>query len=807
MLLNQDIKNLVQGVSQQPPILRRPEQLDEQLNGFSTEADGLQKRPPTVFIHKLHQKTQYKPLIHFVDRDSSEQYVMIFDGSSVYVYDLQGNSYTVSFEGNARNYIQNINPRSTLRCLTIADYTFVTNLTKKVAMTNDTTGNAWDTQGLLINVKSGQYGRTYSVTINGTQVASYQTPDGSASSHVHNIQTDYIVERLANQITGDEPVGGGDTVPVDYEPEATGWSVTKGTSWLYVYGQTAITSFEIKDNFNNQAAFGFHKTTQKFSNLPVSAPNGFTVQVKGEEGSEADDYYVKYSTADQVWKECARPGIPSTFDKSTMPHVLIRQFDNNNNPVFVFKEATWDIRETGDEDSNPIPSFVGHAINNLTYFRNRLGFLSDENIILTRTGDFFNFWMQSAVSVQDTDPIDLAVSDNKIATLYYAVPFDTELILFSKDAQFSLMSTNVLSPKDAYIPPAVTHFGASLKAAPVNAGRNIYFPAERNQYTTMREFFTAMDNTESKDVQDITAHVPNYIPNGVYKLIPSTIENILLSLTEGEEDAIYVYKYLFIDGQRQQASWSKWDMGDDIVGGDFVNSYFYIVIERNGWFCLERMSFAFNTKDNSYEPYRILLDSKQVYTVSSGAYDAINDETTLDVGTLVGDTYESDKQYSIVTNDMVYQTSTPGESNGSQEFILNGDYRNKKVTIGINYMFRIALSPLYVKQEGSTGYQAMVDGRLQLRQAWFNYSRSGGFDINVSIPDKRANFTYKFTSRELGTDTNVLGSMPFNTGKFKFPIQSQNTDCQISLSSDTPLPVNIVGAGWVGNYVRRTRLY
>ena len=66
MLLNQDIKNLVQGISQQPPILRRPEQLEEQLNGFSTEADGLQKRPPTVFISKLHRKTIYKPLIHFV---------------------------------------------------------------------------------------------------------------------------------------------------------------------------------------------------------------------------------------------------------------------------------------------------------------------------------------------------------------------------------------------------------------------------------------------------------------------------------------------------------------------------------------------------------------------------------------------------------------------------------------------------------------------------------------------------------------------------------------------------------------------
>ena len=243
MLINQDIKNLVQGISQQPPILRRPEQLDEQLNGFSTEADGLQKRPPTVFINKLHRTTQYKPLIHFVDRDNAEQYVMIFDGVSIYVYDLQGNSYPVTFQGSSRSYIQDINPRSVLRCLTIADYTFVVNTTKTVTMTNATTGNTWDTQGLLVNIKSGQYGRTYKITINGTTVASYQTPDGSQSSHVNDIQTDHIANELATQARGN------------------GWTVSTGSSWLYLTGQT-ISNFTITDNFNNQAAFGFWKTTQ-----------------------------------------------------------------------------------------------------------------------------------------------------------------------------------------------------------------------------------------------------------------------------------------------------------------------------------------------------------------------------------------------------------------------------------------------------------------------------------------------------------------------------------------------------------------
>lgn len=44
--MTQRIDNFIEGVSQQSPMLRHAEQLEEQINGYSTEAGGLQKRPP-----------------------------------------------------------------------------------------------------------------------------------------------------------------------------------------------------------------------------------------------------------------------------------------------------------------------------------------------------------------------------------------------------------------------------------------------------------------------------------------------------------------------------------------------------------------------------------------------------------------------------------------------------------------------------------------------------------------------------------------------------------------------------------------
>ena len=904
-LINQDIKNLVSGVSQQPPILRHPEQLEEQLNGYSSESSGLQKRPPSMFVASLGRKVndKTKPLVHFIDRDEDEKYIVLFTGSDIEVYDMQGKKQTVKFAEGTKPYIYSEAPRYTLKPITIADYTFVSNIKQVVKMADTIDNKAWETQGLLVNIKSGQYGRTYRIDVNGETIASYETPDGSDKSHTKLIATDYIANKLAEAV----------------EVLGTDYKVVKGSSWLYIQkvgyksisgetlklhpstsipqqvdrfkglmptikvfkytAQTNVTSNKtqviidfpnisrypakwqahiiydkaaydaffaeiercktdmwevttevssanqfhdiytlnyttkevpkgetvpysmiesatVYDGYNNQAAFGILKSVQKFSVLPATAPNGFPVKIKGEEGSETDDYYVAYDEVEQVWKECARPSLKNHIDNTTMPHVLVREADG----TFTFKVADWSPREVGDDDSNPEPSFIGDTINDVFYHRNRLGFLSGENVILTRSADFFNFWMTSATKVQDTDPIDLAASDSTISTLYNAVTFDTDLVLFSRNAQFLLTADGTLTPTSANLTPAVTRYEASLKAKPVSAGRNVYFAAERAKYTSIREFFTAADNTDAKDVQDITSHVPNYIPNGVYKIIPSTVENLMLYITEGDETAMYIYKYLFIDSQRVQAAWSKWDMQGAVYGGQFIDNNLYLIVNRNGYYVLEKISFTINTTDLAYEPYRVLLDCKMGYEIPADDYDYDNDQTTVELIDVLSYLYDEKEQYSAVMADGTYVPAKDGK------LVFDGDVRGQIIIVGLNYLFKMVMSTIMVKQANNGSTQALIEGRLQLRQLWFNYADSGYFKVLVDIKDKQV-FEYEYTSRLLGTRFNVLESMPFTTGSFKVPVQAKNENVSISVETDTPLPVSFVGAGWIGNYQRRTRLF
>lgn len=786
-LYSQTIKNIVSGISQQPAILRLPEQLDEQVNGLSTEVGGLQKRPPTLHIANLFKcdSSTFFPLVHVVKRDEQEKYLMIFDGKGgLKVYDEDGKEYVVDIDTRSKPYITGVAPRKQLKAITIADYTFIVNTTKKVQMTDAKwDAGRWDNnrQGALFNVKSGQFGRTYSCIINGETVATFTTPDGSNASDSNKIDVNHIAEQLANSARG------------------KGWTAETGDSWVYITGKP-ITSVAIRDGFNGQAMFGIYHAIQNFNNLPRTAPKGFTVQVKGAT-NVADDYYVRFNG--EIWEECARPDTPTEIDPTTMPQTLIREADM----TFKLKPAEWAVRNVGDTNSNPNPSFVGNTINDIFFYRNRLGFVSGENVILSRSAEFFNFWFGSVVDIQDTDPIDIAVSHNTVSILYHAVPFDEELLLFSNATQFFMRAQGVLSPKNCDISES-TEFTCDPYVRPIGAGRRVYFPISRAEYTTIREYYTVEDTTNLKDAQDITSHVPSYIPNGVYQMISSNTENVLGCFTEGAQDRFYLYKYLFVDNNRLQSSWSYWEFnGARILGGGFIDSTLYLVLDRQGQVTLEEISFTYNTKDfEDYEPYRVYMDRKAVtLEVSAENYDSNNDRTKVDFAQSYGGVELNPKvEYGIVDKEGFFRHYSTSDMENGRYIYLAGNWTGKKFVVGELYNFKAKFSEIMIRKQDENGVVAYPEGRLQLRHFWFNYEDTGYLKAVVEHFNK-ATYEYEMTARLLGSGKNKIGLTALETGQFKFPIQSISSNCAITIESDLPMPLALIGAGWEGLYYIRSR--
>lgn len=823
-LIQQTIKNLIAGISQQTPKLRHAEQLEEQINGFSTEAGGLQKRPPTQHVRRL-PALPLKTKVHLINRDETERYIVAFTGDSLKIFDINGNEKIVKMENGADTYVTCSEPNKQLKAITVADHTFIVNTTKVVKMNNnEKSSDEWKKQGSLIVVRQGQYGRKYTVSIQD-QEYTYETPDGGAASHSKMIATDYIANQLYEKLAGtfkkkfssltDEEMstygitkstkgrwGGSDNnhwieKTTYYYKDKTyskedmfapagvqGSVVIKGSNWIQLIGN--LKDISVSDGFNGEALKLFINTTTRFEILPSTAPDGFTVLVKGEKKSD-DDYYVKYDSGLHIWKECAKPNITIKYDFTTMPYILRREADG----TFTCTTADWNERKTGDEDSNPTPSFVGNKINDIFFFRNRLGIISGEAVNLSRTSDFFNFWVDSATAIVDTDPIDLQVSHNRVSTLYNAVPFNQDLYLFSAQTQFILRAEGVLSPKTAVI-DQVTEFDADTWIKPIGVGRNLYFTAHKTDFTTVQEYFAVADSTTQKNATDITGHVPNFLNNNIFSLKACNNENLLIALSDKQRDTMYVYKFLFLNDSKAQASWSRWTFAGEIIGADFINSIMYLVINRGDNTFLEKLPINYNTKDFVSEPYRVMLDRK-FKTTLHGTFDKDTKEMRYDVKSIYGDAYSEPREYTIVLkNGSVYSGKDtvviPHQVEPLEDF---------ECYIGVPYEFKFTYSTFFIKQTSQTGTDTIPNDRLQLRFLHINYDNTGEFEVIVNATGKPPKH-YKMTARIVGTPSNQVGIHPLETGEFRVPLMGRNTDTEVTVINTSPLPSAFNTTVWQG---------
>lgn len=797
-LISQSIKNLKGGISQQPDILRFPEQGAAQVNGWPSETEGLQKRPPMVFINQLGKKGSFgkDPLIHMINRDASEQYFVIFTGTGIRVVDMLGKEYKVTGD---MSYVTTNNPRTDLRMITVADYTFVVNRTKVVKVNPAKTdgGNFNDKQDVLINVRGGQYGRTLMVELNGVLRAKLVLPDGSDPKHSKDTDAQNIAHELRRQMVGE-----GEAVP-GVTPLPATWHVAVGNGHVYIKAPAgeSINSFVTKDGYANQLINPVNHYTQSFTKLPIEAPDGFKVKIVGDTSKTSDQYYVQYDATKKVWSETVGWNITHSLENGTMPWALVRQADGN----FTFQTNKWEPRKAGDEDTNPHPSLVDQTINDIFFYRNRLGFLAGENIVMSRTSKYFNLYPSSVANLSDDDPIDVAVSHNRISVLKYAVPFSEELLLWSDQAQFVLTSQGVLSNKSIEL-NLTTEFDVSDGARPFGIGRNIYFASPRASFTSIKRYYAVQEVSAVKSSEDITTHVPSYIPNGVFSIHGSSTENYLSVVSSGDKSKLFLYKFLYLEDELRQQAWSHWDFGQDveILAATSIGSTMFVLAQNQWNVFITKVSFMKSTKDFTNEPYRIYLDYKKEYTIPAGTYNDDTYETSISISEIYNMSF-TNGDFSIVEADGRVETfrTPPGGWDASPIIKLNGNREGVKLHVGFNIPFLYEFSKFLIKKTTDDGSSQTEDtGRLQLRRAWVNYENSGAFVVHVKNISRE--FHYDMAGARLGSNALRTGELNVGTGQFRFSVAGNAKMNTVTITSDTTTPLNIIGCGWEGNYIRRS---
>ena len=609
-VVSQSIPNFLNGMSQQTPTQRGVNQGEDQQNLQNGLTEGLSKRPPLDYVATVDSSNIYSNKTKFwsIARDASNQYIVALYNGGIKVFDLDGNAKTVTIASGS-SYLTSTNPREDFKLVNIADYTFLANSSKTV--TADSNTSAAKVEEFLVVCKLTNYGREYKVALKHPSMAQeleviFQLPTGNdAATDAKFRDTNKITDILLKGTSSTHWDSNANGIGFNVRRTDNGSSVSTTQGLSNYSGFTSHFSFEqfdsviygkptdgnaaytitTSDGSGNTAMYAIRDEIQDFSKLPFYGKTDVIIKITGEEGDTLSDYYVKFTGKSGVWNETIAPATSLGVTNSTMPHALI----NNNDGTFTFQELAWTDRVCGDADSNPNPTFIGRTVNNLTYYKNRLGILSGENLILTENASFFNYFATTSTQVLDTDPIDIAASGSQVNTLKNSVGFNESLLLFSDTSQYKLDSSGEsISPTTAIL-NEVSAFEHDDKVQPISAGKYAYFAQARTSGTAVREYF-ADDDTLTNDGMDISVSVQNLIPANCYQIISNTTEDVLAFLVSDTADSqsapfsgtasatnsntMYIYKYFFDGGEKVQNAWSKWTFtGMKILGARSFESF------------------------------------------------------------------------------------------------------------------------------------------------------------------------------------------------------------------------------------------
>jgi len=515
-------------------------------------------------------------------------------------------------------------------------------------------------------------------------------------------------------------------------------------------------------------------------------------EITGAADSSAQSYYLQHDG--DVWLETLKPGLKNKIAAATMPHIL--QLTDTNE--FTFSLATWGDRTVGDDDTSPLPSFIDEDVANITFFKDRFGMLSQENIILSqlKSTNYYNFFPTSSIDVLDDDPIDISATNGEIAPLRSSMVYDKDLVLFSDEKQFVLSSGDKpLTPTSAAITPS-TNYAICNKCEPTGAGANVYFISPKLDYVSLREYMILPDSLVT-DAADVTAHVPHYIPKGDLMVVKALNSfDCLFVWSDADPQSIYVYKYYWLGNEKPQSSWSKWTFDDNnIIGMTTTGGYLTIMVERESTeIGLERIYLEPEQSGNL--DWRVHLDRRVTLT---GVYDDGTDLTTWTAPYDIVSGWSEDvtlasTHFELVDEDTGLKIATPVTVTSATTITKDGDYSGTDYLFGKPYSSTWQPTPWHLRDDKDT---VISEGRIQVRRLTLSYTDTGYFQVTVT-PVDRDGLVHTFTPDTVGVAE--VDTVTRATGKTGFPIMAQVKDTVIEVSSASYLPFQFIVGSWMGAY-------
>lgn len=552
------LKSIIQGVSQQVPRERLDGQVSLQTNMLSDVVRGIRRRPGMRYRHGgidfgvAWASNQVFAMSVDVDDAAIQILVNTANGGLL----VLNESFTVVLHNAIHPYL--VAPAaSSIQVATLRGHLYICNTSKQPTKVVDTTGTLNPAFTGYFFIPAGQFSKQYNVTatVGGvTYTGTYTAPNGNTPGDAALTTPDYIAVALANSLA-----------------TAAGAALNITSTGSYVYIQSVSPTLSVtSDSGNSFIVVSNASRVQSVAELPKRLPSNANGTLMSVGNNPKTAVWYRYDQAvTNSWLEAGAFGSASSL--TNMPIRLAMD------DTYLVSTPVYEGRLAGNDDSNEDPPFLTKPVTGFGVFQGRLVMLCGADVCMSAAGRPLRWYRSTVTELLVADPIYIFSGAATSTNFTHCVQFNKDLLLFSRSCQAVIPSGNaVISPTSAQVVITSSYSSTSI-ATPIVAGRSLlYYSSRSENFASVLEMVPSNTTDSQYTTNDISAHIPRYIPGVVRQATASTTSNSLVLVATGDPRSLFIQEYLWSADEKVQAAWHQWTAPADVVCTWFVRDTVFV---------------------------------------------------------------------------------------------------------------------------------------------------------------------------------------------------------------------------------------
>lgn len=572
-------------------------------------------------------------------------------------------------------------------------------------------------------------------------------------------------------------------------------------SYVAFDANAKIANVSIVDGGDDTYLRGVVDTVDSPDKLSPNHYNGHIVHVAPRKSTAKDGYYLRATTKNDegfgevTWREstgeittptgvfCTAWADATTLYIGSTPTELNTMAPAAECPLF--KPST-----VGDSVSTPLPQFFGKQITYLGVFQDRLLIAHGAVVFASRPGDYFNWFRQSVLTVEDNDPVEMYALGSEDDTIYWDATFDRNHILFGKKYQYVLPGRSMLTPRT----PSIQILSANedaINAEPKTSGNFVFFAKDSTTKGSLHQIQMGA-TSDSSESYECSQQLDKYIKGKPVQLLAMTAPYNIVIRSDRKPNGIYIYAYLdaMTGSERLFDSWARWEWDRKLgpsVGvskwkGDLLNFSFRPGPNGTPLVVCDKFTFETDISERPYLDSLVPLDAKVKGNVPWWSVDW---ESVCDVA------YDNTHKYFMLgSNYSKIDRNIP-----DWEADVNS------LWLGVPYEAYVIPTNPYIRDRND---KAIINGRLTLSHLEVAVTDTGGIVGYVESTDRSIKMKM-FDGRILTRTQNKVGRAPLVTTTIKVPVFKEIREANVCLVAHNWLPLSITGIEWLGQWFSNVR--